>query len=362
MRFIVVETNKQLTQETFTRTDAGKLFGDKVEICFPNGEFGFNTYINAGYQQLNETTSPAKYQVVMNNDVVLFNQDFMTHMINGLRSVSSASPLGLREATWGLVNRSVAIDVNRSVNGWFLMFDKKILNAISFEQLFPVEFTWYNGDIHYAKKLQNCGYKHGLINAAQSLHLQKQSHPLRNDGYRPPTDRNTMLKIIGIKGKRCAEIGVEQGHFAKIIMAEEPSSLLLVDPWSHQENPLYIGDMSNVDDTDFEKYFQEVQQALGKDQRVNICRTLSVQAAKLVEDKSLDFVYIDACHAKEAVLEDMYCWFPKVVQGGWLCGHDYQHPPVSDAVKDFCAKENIKLTFVTQENGPATSWGIKVTR
>ena len=360
MRFVVVETNTNLRNE---QTEE-QLFGPDVEVCFPGGEFGFNKYIQAGFNHLKEIQNdPAKYLVVMNNDVTLFNPGFMSHMINGLKSVTSASPLGLREATWGLVNRNVPIDenydINRSVNGWFLMFDKKILNALSIDKLFPAKFTWYDGDIYYAQQLEKCGYKHGLINAAQALHLQKQSHQLRETGYHPPADRNEMLKVIGIKGKRCAEIGVEQGHFATAIAAGDPSSLLLVDPWCHQD-PLIYPDSSNVGDVRAEKFFQEVQQSLGKDPRVTICRTFSVQASKMVADGSLDFVYIDAIHTKEAVLEDMACWLPKVAVGGWLCGHDYQYPQVADAVKDFCTKEGIKLSFVTQENGPATSWGIKV--
>jgi GT2 family glycosyltransferase len=359
MRFVVVETNINLRKE---QSDSN-LFDPDVEVCFPGGTFGFNKYLKAGFDHLGEIKPPAKYLVVMNNDVTLFNPGFMSHMINGLKSVTSASPLGLREATWGLVNRNVPIDenydINRSVNGWFLMFDRKVLNALSFEQLFPPEFTWYNGDIHYAKLLEKCGYKHGLINAAQALHLQKQSHPLLDGGISPPANRDVMLSIIGVKGKRCAEIGVERGHYSQKILAEGPSALLLVDPWKHQDESIYPKDTSNVDDNEFEKRYQEVQQTLGKDPCVTLYRSYSIEAVKINEDASLDFVYIDAIHTKEAVFEDMCAWWPKVKLGGWLCGHDYQFTGVVEAVRDFCAKENVKLTFVTQETNLATSWAIK---
>jgi GT2 family glycosyltransferase len=376
MRFVVVETNINLRKEQ----SEPNLFGPEIEVCFPGGTFGFNKYLQAGFNHLKETNSSARYLVVMNNDVVLFNPGFMSHMINGLKSVASASPLGLREATWGLVNRNVPIDenydINRAVNGWFLMFDRRILNAIPFEKLFPAEFTWYNGDIHYAKKLEDCGYKHGMINAAQALHLQKQSHQLREvlsikgppgvvgaiahgDPVGPigPADRNAMLSSLALKGKRCAEIGVEHGYYAKAILAEDPSTLLLVDPWIHQENTLFTSDQSNVDNAEFERRFQNVQQTLGKDPRVTVCRSFSVQASKLVADGSLDFVYIDACHAKVSVLEDINCWWPKVAPGGYLCGHDYQYGEVSSAVADFIAAEKLKLTFVTHET--VNSWAVK---
>jgi predicted O-methyltransferase YrrM len=389
MHFIVVETNKQLAQESFTREDAGKLFGNNIEVCFPNVEFGFNTYLNAGYRQLNEVASPSKYQVVMNNDVVLFNPDFMIHMLNGLRSVPSASPLGLREATWGLVNRSVPIDenydINRSVNGWFLMFDKKILNAIPFEQLFPPEFTWYGGDIHYAESLEKFGYKHGLINAAQALHLQKQSHklikakpesvsatshlPSQWSSPAPTTmsniisaklisSREEMLKFIDLKNKDCVEVGVERGVFAQSILGESPRSLLLVDPWQHQDESIYK-DINNVSNDEFERKFQECKLKFGNDPRVTLCRSFSVQAAKLYSPESLDFVYIDAIHTKEAVAEDMDTWWPLIKLNGWLCGHDYQFADVAEAVIEFINKNNLKLDVVTTETGPATSWGLQ---
>lgn len=359
MRIVVVETNVNLAQER----KESDLFGKDVEICFPGGTFGFNKYLQAGYNYLREIqNNPSKYIVVMNNDVTLFNPGFMDHMINGLKSVTSASPLGLREATWGLVNRNVAIDenydINRSVNGWFLMFDKRILNALPFEKLFPAEFVWYDGDIYYAKQLESCGYKHGLVNAAQALHLQKQSHRLRETGEGPtPTDRNDMLSVIGIKGKKCVEIGVERGHYSQKILAENPVSLILVDPWCHQDEKIYPNDTSNVSNDEAERRFREVMNTVGKDQRVTVQRAFSTQAVKIHENASLDFVYIDAIHTKEAVYEDMCAWWPKVKPGGWLCGHDYQFQGVIDAVKEFTTKENLKLAFITQEGAP--SWAIK---
>jgi predicted O-methyltransferase YrrM len=134
-------------------------------------------------------------------------------------------------------------------------------------------------------------------------------------------------------------------------------SLLLVDPWCHQDEKIYPNDTSNVADDEAERRFQEVQKAFGSDQRVTVCRGFSVEVSKTQENESFDFVYIDAIHTKESAFEDMCAWWPKVKLGGWLCGHDYQFKGVIDAVKEFCEKNNLKLTFVTQE--PAPSWAIK---
>ena len=49
----------------------------------------------------------------------------------------------------------------------------------------------------------------------------------------------------------------------------------------------------------------------------------SLEAAKQFEDNSLDFVYIDACHQYDDVVEDIKLWEPKVRPGGWIGGHDF---------------------------------------
>lgn len=49
----------------------------------------------------------------------------------------------------------------------------------------------------------------------------------------------------------------------------------------------------------------------------------SAEAADLYEDKSLDFVFIDATHAYEYVKKDIVKWKSKVKSGGILAGHDF---------------------------------------
>jgi predicted O-methyltransferase YrrM len=58
-------------------------------------------------------------------------------------------------------------------------------------------------------------------------------------------------------------------------------------------------------------------------QRACIIRDLSVEAAKLFPDETLDFVYIDAGHDKKSVNEDLNAWYPKVRTGGLIIGDDY---------------------------------------
>jgi predicted O-methyltransferase YrrM len=58
----------------------------------------------------------------------------------------------------------------------------------------------------------------------------------------------------------------------------------------------------------------------------------SESASLLFEDKSLDFVYIDAAHDYENVKKDILLWLPKVKPGGYIAGHDIVLPGVAAAV------------------------------
>ena len=48
---------------------------------------------------------------------------------------------------------------------------------------------------------------------------------------------------------------------------------------------------------------------------------LSSEAASLVEDNSLTFLYIDGNHGHDAVKEDLEVWYPKLKRGGLCAGH-----------------------------------------
>jgi hypothetical protein len=84
-------------------------------------------------------------------------------------------------------------------------------------------------------------------------------------------------------------------------------------------------------------------------------RMKSLDAAPLYEDQSLDFVFIDASHEYEDVVNDINAWYPKVKSGGILAGHDYGPAwlGVVQAVNEFLIKEQYKLTINSE-----LCWGI----
>lgn len=49
----------------------------------------------------------------------------------------------------------------------------------------------------------------------------------------------------------------------------------------------------------------------------------STKEANTFDDKSIDFVYVDADHTFEGCLRDLQAWYPKLKKGGLMAGDDY---------------------------------------
>ncbi len=72
------------------------------------------------------------------------------------------------------------------------------------------------------------------------------------------------------------------------------------------------------------------------DYPVNIIVGDSSGSASQFENRSLDFVFLDADHVKARIESDIKAWLPKIKNGGILAGHDYceEHPGVIQAVDE----------------------------
>lgn len=89
-------------------------------------------------------------------------------------------------------------------------------------------------------------------------------------------------------------------------------------------------------------------------QKVTDIKSLSHLGAQSFEERSVDFVFIDASNAYADVLQDMEHWWPKISGYGTLAGHDCFAPSVHRAITEFT--DQIGRTFKTH---PADSvWEI----
>ena len=120
--------------------------------------------------------------------------------------------------------------------------------------------------------------------------------------------------VIGV------EVGTSEGVNAKVVLDnwKEITKLWCVDCWLAYK--------------EYTDYTLESDQTLLRNAciintvtrpKMHIITDLSIEAAKGFEDKSVDFVYIDANHAYKYVREDILAWLPKVKKGGIIGGHDW---------------------------------------
>lgn len=124
-----------------------------------------------------------------------------------------------------------------------------------------------------------------------------------------------------------AELGVAEGRTLFHLLRTCPSLTMIgVDSFVSQ----YTGEPN----TRWRLIVEEEAKKYGD--RLTLIEKPTVEAAALVQDNSLDFVFIDADHSYEGVKADIELWRPKVRPGGYLSGHDILALPVRTAVEELC--------------------------
>lgn len=170
------------------------------------------------------------------------------------------------------------------------------------------------------------------------------------------------------------EVGVQCGVFSAIILQQwRGAKLYLVDIWRPSGSSL---DPANVElPLQRQNLLATFDAITPYDPRAVIIREDSVEASRLFQEGSLDFVYIDAGHTYEDARADINTWAPRIRPGGLLMGHDYMdgevrvqtkagqklssfHVEVRRAVNEWAACRG-KTVYTTQETH-FRSWLIEV--
>ena len=116
-----------------------------------------------------------------------------------------------------------------------------------------------------------------------------------------------------------AEVGVQKGKFARVICMKNPGvKLYAIDPWRpYADIP--------CDQEEMDAFETQTRERLEPYKTV-IMKMTSLEAADMIEDGSLDFVYLDGQHDFINVTQDLHAWSPKVRSGGIIAGHDFLKP------------------------------------
>lgn len=156
--------------------------------------------------------------------------------------------------------------------------------------------------------------------------------------------------------RRAVEVGTDRGLFAEAFLDRWKTAeiLVCVDPWEPYDHMPF--------DRTPDLMMATVRLArFGS--RVRLLRMRSSDAAHYVAGSpyhSPGFVYLDGDHGYDAVRSDLAAWWPVVVAGGILAGHDYtdEAPGVLHAVAEFTTAHQLELQ-VTADYEETRSWWLE---
>jgi len=171
----------------------------------------------------------------------------------------------------------------------------------------------------------------------------------------------TKKKLLG----SAVEVGTHRADFAFDFLEHWPGRLLYcIDPYlSLPGYDAQAEDLKRLWKTDGnrQKDYEFAKERLSRFKpRYTFYRKTSEEAAHGFILNSLDFVYLDGDHRRDAVALDLRVWWPKVKPGGILAGHDFICPgevkggwgrDIQPAVTDFAHLHGLDINLVPEETG-----------
>ncbi len=144
------------------------------------------------------------------------------------------------------------------------------------------------------------------------------------------------------------EVGVCEGINAQWLLENlSPDVLSLVDQWqaySAKEPPFYYVDGPEIEQfmeqylggpsheqATFDRLYAKTLKRFEGDKRVHVLRQSSRNAVEMFDDKTLDLIYIDADHAYEMVIDDLFIWESKLKDDGYIVLNDHVINPTGSA-------------------------------
>jgi len=186
----------------------------------------------------------------------------------------------------------------------------------------------------------NVGYRSLKTGTMDLLHKRFNPASIESPVIIPNFYRDDLATLFCELGmSKGAEIGVKRGDYSSILCMSNPLlKLKCIDAW----NPT-VDTSWDLAETIFIHAKKKLNPFNAK-----IIRKTSVYAADETPQASLGFVYIDADHSFNNVMQDIILWADRVRQGGIVSGHDYDNPDVKTAVDAYVKIYKFEL-FVTEK-------------
>ena len=132
--------------------------------------------------------------------------------------------------------------------------------------------------------------------------------------------------------KKGAELGVRWGQTSRYLLVNTDLEMIGVDLMRVQPEKIGEG-QETYSHWPWDKYRKQVDEiARMFPDRWTLMEMDTSEAADLIPDGSLDFVFIDADHSYNGVKTDIQNWLPKVT--GLVIGHDIDREGVRTAVEE----------------------------
>lgn len=157
------------------------------------------------------------------------------------------------------------------------------------------------------------------------------------------------------------ELGTAFGGLAERILSNtDVRKIICVDSYQNFQGTTDSFQWGGVsyNQNDYENLFEFTKNRLSKyGNRVELLRMSTDEASVYITDNSVDMIFIDALHTKDAVLNDIENYQNKIKKGGIISGHDYNHPNfpgVTEAVDLWSNFNNYKIV-----EGDGHVWWVK---
>lgn len=167
-----------------------------------------------------------------------------------------------------------------------------------------------------------------------------------------------LIDLFKEKGfKTGVEIGTDHGGYAKDICERYPElELFTIDPWKAYTEGTDVKSQFEV-----EEIYKIAKDTLEPYKNCTIVRETSMEAVKVFEPNSIDFVFIDGDHRYKYVYEDIIEWTKIVRSGGIVCGHDYKEDEgkeygVIKAVNQYVEENNISPLYILERGSFVPCW------
>lgn len=175
-----------------------------------------------------------------------------------------------------------------------------------------------------------------------------------------------ILNELRLTGE-AVEVGTHRGEYASCFLEKWNGRMLwCVDPWEnpagYEQQALTLAYSDGNRNNDYAACLKALRKVDPRGKRHNLLKLVSLEAATVFKDGSLDLVYIDGDHTRPAIDNDLEAWWPKLKKGGLLAGHDFICPNefkggwgqhIQPAVMKFAFEQEVSVYLLAEmDNSP----------